>query len=93
MLFVLLDQVFDAKGNIITKAKKENNSDVVLVLKFIYSKQKLSSFVGLGGQRWDAKRKTQTEDVHCSEKCESYSYVLLRSLGNLSANRFQKCVT
>ena len=96
MLFVLLDQVFDAKGNIITKAKKENklnNSDVVLVLKIISSKQKLSSFVGLGGQRWDAKRKTQTEDVHGGEKCESYRYALLRSLGNLSANRFQKCVT
>ena len=75
MLFVLLDQVFDAKGNIITKAKKENNSDVVLVLKFIYSKQKLSSFVGLGGQRWDAKRKKQTEDVHGGEKCESFSKV------------------
>ena len=73
---------------------KRNNSDVVLVLKFIYSKQKLSSFVGLGGQRWDAKRKTQTEeDVHGGEKCDSYRYALLRSLGNLSANRFQKCVT
>ena len=46
-----------------SQKRKRNNSDVVLVLKFIYSKQKLSSFVGFGGQRWDAKRKTQTEDT------------------------------
>ena len=36
---------------------KRNNSDVVLVLKFIYSKQKLSSFVGLGGQKVTCEKK------------------------------------